>query len=289
MFKTLTKRIAGRVKRGPVVSVLPLSGTIGGGGFGRGLSDAGLAPLIERAFAPKRLAAVALAINSPGGSPTQSALIAARIRRLAAEKDVPVIAFCEDVAASGGYWLATAGDEIYADDNSILGSIGVIYAGFGFQTLLERQGVERRVHTAGRSKSMLDPFRPEKAEDVERIKALQGVIHDNFIAQVKSRRGDKLNPDDDLFTGDVWVGQQAVDNGLIDGIGHLVPMIKARFGDEVRFNKVAQKRGLLQRLRSQSSVGLTLNDLNVEDAMRGAVTGAAQAVEDRALWARFGL
>ncbi len=289
MLKTLRKRIASRIKRAPVVSVLPLSGTIGTVGFGRGLTDAGLAAQIDRAFAPSRLSAVALSINSPGGSPTQSALIAARIRRLAAEKNVPVIAFCEDVAASGGYWLATAGDEIYADDNSIIGSIGVIYAGFGFQTLLERQGVERRVHTAGRSKSMLDPFRPEKEEDVARIKALQGVIHENFIEQVRTRRGAKLNPADDLFTGDVWVGRQAVDVGLIDGIGHLVPMMKQRFGDDVRFNTVAQRRGLLQRLRGQASVGRTLEGLNVEDMTSRMVMGAAQAVEERALWSRFGL
>ncbi|MEM7547829.1 MAG: S49 family peptidase [Pseudomonadota bacterium] len=223
---------------------------------------------------------MALLINSPGGSPTQSALIAARIRRLAAEKNVPVLAFCEDIAASGGYWLATAGDEIFADDNSIIGSIGVIYAGFGFHALLDRQGIERRVHTAGRSKSMLDPFRPEKEEDVARIKQLQGVIHDNFIDQVKSRRGDRLTSDDDLFTGEVWVGRQAQDVGLIDGIGHLVPVIKDRYGDDIRFNLVARKRGLLQRLRSGGAVEVLTADM---------LSGAVNAVEERALWARYGL
>ena len=270
MLNALSDRFASLRSRAPLVSVIRLNGAIGGAGFGRGLSDAGLAPLIERAFAPKRLTAVALAINSPGGSPTQSALIAARIRRLAAEKDVPVFAFCEDVAASGGYWLATAGDEIYADDNSIVGSIGVIYAGFGFHALLKKQGVERRVHTAGESKSMLDPFRPEKEEDVERIKRLQGRIHDNFIAQVKARREAKL-ADADLFTGEIWVGDQAREVGLIDGIGHLVPTMKAKFGDKTRFKVVAQKQSLFKRLGGPG----------VEDI--------AFAVEERALWARFGV
>lgn len=270
MFNALSDRFASIARRDPIVSVLRLNGAIGGAGFGKGLTDAGLAPLIERAFAPKRLSAVALSINSPGGSPTQSALIAARIRRLAAEKDVPVYAFCEDVAASGGYWLATAGDEIYADDNSIIGSIGVIYAGFGFQALLERQGIERRVHTAGRSKSMLDPFRPERDEDVARIKRLQGVIHDNFIEQVKTRRGGKLADDEDLFTGEVWVGHEAKTVGLIDEIGHLAPTMKAKFGDKARFRVIAPKRGLFQRLGGPG----------VEDI--------AFALEERALWARYG-
>ena len=270
MFKNLTSKLRARVKRAPVVSVLRLHGAIGGGGLRGGLNDAALAPLIEQAFAPKRLKAVALSINSPGGSPTQSALIAARIRRLAAEKEVQVYACCEDVAASGGYWLATAGDEIFADDNSILGSIGVIYAGFGFHAFLESHGVERRVHTAGRSKSLLDPFRPERDEDVERIKRLQGVIHDNFIAQVKTRRGEKL-ADADLFTGEVWVGTEAKEVGLIDGIGHLVPTMKARFGDKTRFRVIAPKRGLFQRLGGPG----------VEDF--------GHAIEERALWARYGV
>ncbi|MEM8751665.1 MAG: S49 family peptidase [Pseudomonadota bacterium] len=274
MLNGLKQRISSIFEKRPVVSVLRLNGAIGGVGFGRGLSDAGLAPLVERAFALKRLVGVALAINSPGGSPTQSALIAARIRRLAEEKEVPVFAFCEDVAASGGYWLATAGDEIYADDNSILGSIGVIYSGFGFHAFLDRQGVERRVHTAGESKSLLDPFRPEKPEDVERIKRLQSVIHQNFIAQVKDRRGDKL-ADADLFTGEVWVGAEAEKVGLIDGIGHLAPVMKARFGDKVDFRVVSQKRGLLKRLGAPGAAELP-----------GAIAGA---VEERALWARYGL
>lgn len=256
--------------RKPLVSVIRLSGVIGGGGFRGGLSDVTTAPLIERAFAPKRLSAVALAINSPGGSPSQSALITARIRRLADEKGVKVYAFCEDVAASGGYWLATGADEIYADANSIIGSIGVIYAGFGFQGLIERYGVERRVHTAGGSKSMLDPFKPEQSRDIERLKALQEQIHQNFIKQVKDRRGDRL-ADADLFTGDVWVGAQAVEMGLIDGVAHLVPKMKALFGDKVRFATASPKRSLFQRLGAPG----------VEDL--------SHALEERVLRAQFGL
>ena len=235
------------------------------------LNDAGTAAMIERAFKRRKPVAVALVINSPGGSPAQSALIAARIRRLSEEKDVPVIAFVEDVAASGGYWLATAGDEIFADANSIVGSIGVISAGFGFPEFLERHGIERRVYTSGKSKSMLDPFRPEKPEDVDRLKSLQEQIHESFIAHVKLRRGDKLVEDEDLFTGEFWVGKTAQDKGLIDGIGHLVPTMKARFGDDVRFAVYQRRRPLLGRITGQivGDLGLT--------------------IEERAAFGRFGL
>jgi len=251
-------------KPSPKVAVIRLNGAIGTGR--NSLTDAALAPLIEKAFAKGKLKAVVLQINSPGGSPTQSALIAARIRRLAAEKDVPVFAFVEDVAASGGYWLATAADEIFADDNSVLGSIGVISGGFGFHELIKAHGIERRVHTAGESKSMMDPFRPEKKEDIERLEKVLEQIHQNFIAQVKGRRGDKLKGDN-LFTGEIWIGQAAVENGLIDGIGHMVPVLKARFGDEVQFKTYGPKKGLLSRF------GATI---------------LAQ-IEERSLWARFGL
>ena len=248
----------------PKVAVIRLTGAIG---TGRGaMTDAALAPLIEKAFAKSKLKAVVLQINSPGGSPTQSALIAARIRRLAAENELPVFAFVEDVAASGGYWLATAADEIYADDNSVVGSIGVIAGGFGFHELIKSYGVERRMHTAGESKSMLDPFQPEKPEDVERLETVLAQIHQNFIAQVKDRRGEKLIGDD-LFTGEFWVGQKAVDNGLIDGLGHMVPLMKARFGDTVRFRVYGQKKGLFSRFGAS-----VLNQ-----------------IEERRLWARFGL
>ena len=254
------------------VSVLRLEGAIGGASrLGTPpLSDAGLAPLIEAAFRRPRLKAVALAINSPGGSPAQSSLIAARIRRLADAKKVPVYAFVEDVAASGGYWLATAADRIYLDASSITGSIGVISASFGFHDLIARQGVERRVHTAGEDKSLLDPFRPERPEDVARLKALQAVIHENFIAQVKSRRGDRLRGDD-LFTGEIWVGQGAIEAGLADEIGHLVPVMRARYGEKVRFSVMRPRRPLIRRLGVPG----------VGDVMAG--------FEDRALWQRFGL
>lgn len=255
--------------RRPAVSVLRLQGAIGVGGA-RSLTDAGLAPLIEAAFRG-RPAAVALQINSPGGSPVQSALIAARIRRLAEEKRVPVLAFVEDVAASGGYWLATAADEIFCDRASFLGSIGVIAAGFGFQDLIARLGVERRVHTAGRSKAMLDPFRPEKPEDVARLDGWLVQIHDVFAAHVRARRGARLADHPDLFTGEVWIGERAVDVGLADGIGHLVPVLKARFGDRVRFRSYARRRPFLGRF------GLSL----AEEA-----TGL---LEERAAFARFGL
>jgi signal peptide peptidase SppA len=259
------------LKSGPLVAVIRMSGVIASGGRGNALNDAGLAPLIERAFRKGKPAAVALLINSPGGSPVQSSMIAARIRRLAKEKNLPVYAFVEDVAASGGYWLACAADEIIVDDNSILGSIGVISASFGFDQLMARHGVERRVYTAGKSKSMLDPFREENPEDVTRIKALQEQIHANFIDQVKSRRGARLSTDRDMFTGDIWVGQRAIEVGLADATGHLVPWMKDKFGDKVRFALYGPKRGLLQRIGGQAASQLI------------------SSVEDRAAFARFGL
>jgi serine protease SohB len=254
------------------VAVIRLHGVIAAGrGLGApSLSDAGLAPVIERAFRSKPRA-VALAVNSPGGSPVQSALIAARIRRLADEHQIPVHAFAEDVAASGGYWLLSAGDTIHADANSIVGSIGVISAGFGLHDLIARWGIERRVHTAGKSKSMLDPFRPEKPEDVKRLKRIFDVIHGQFIDQVKSRRGNRLAEGKDLFTGEVWTGAEALPLGLIDGIGHLVPMMTALYGEKVRLIPYGQKRSLFQRLGGPSA----------EDVML--------AIEDRVLWSRFGL
>ena len=198
------------VKNDPTVSVVRMSGMIASGGRGA-LNDQSLAPALEKAFAKGKPDAVALVINSPGGSPVQSSLIGARIRRLADEKSIPVYAFVEDVAASGGYWLAAAADEIYADESSVLGSIGVISSGFGAHVLLARQGVERRVYTAGKSKSMLDPFRPENPEDVDRLKTLLSDIHDNFIAHVKERRGEKLDQTRDLFTGEIWLARKAID------------------------------------------------------------------------------
>jgi signal peptide peptidase SppA len=262
------KRFIPFLPKPATVPVIRLQGTIASGG--RSLNDAGLAPLIERAFARGKPAAIALVINSPGGSAVQSSLIAARIRRLADEKKVPVHAFVEDVAASGGYWLACAADHIWVDRSSIVGSIGVIFASFGFPELMARQGVERRVVTAGKSKSFADPFLPQKPEDVDRLKALQTPIHQAFIDHVKSSRGARL-ADADLFNADVWVGQGSVDLGLTDGIGHLVPKMKELYGDKVRLAPLGQRRSLLQRL------GLTIMDQTFD------------AIEERALWARYGL
>ena len=258
------------IKSAPTVAVLRLGGVIASGTRGQ-LNDQGLAPVIERAFRKGKPDAVALTINSPGGSPVQSSLIAARIRRLADEKSIPVIAFVEDVAASGGYWLACAADEILIDESSIVGSIGVISASFGFHDFLGRHGIERRVHTAGKHKSILDPFRPEREEDIERLKGLQAQIHEAFIAHVKTRRGDRLSDSEDLFTGEIWVGLKAVNAGLADGLGHLVPAMKDKYGDKTKFRVYGPKRGLLGRF------GLSI----AESAMTAA--------QERALWAQYGL
>lgn len=257
-------------KKRPRVAVVRLQGTIAAGDRAP-LNDAALAPLLERAFRKGKPTAVALVINSPGGSPVQSALIAARIRRLAAEKDVPVHAFVEDVAASGGYWLAAAADDIHADPASIIGSIGVISASFGAHEFLAKHGVERRVYTSVKSKSMLDPFLPEKPEDVERLKEILGDMHEVFQTYVTDRRGAKLSDDPDLFTGRVWMGDKAKALGLIDGIGHVVPKMKEIYGDKVRFIPYGRKRSLMQRF------GMTL------------AADTAQLLEERAAYARFGL
>ncbi|MCE6958623.1 S49 family peptidase [Cereibacter sphaeroides] len=258
------------IRKDPVVPVIRLQGVIATGPRA-GLSDSGLASVIEKAFSRGKPAAVALAINSPGGSPVQSSLIAARIRRLADEKGIKVHAFVEDVAASGGYWLACAGDEIWVDDSSILGSIGVIFASFGFHEFMARNGIERRVHTAGRSKSLADPFLPEKAEDVERLKSLQEPIHRAFIEHVKRRRGVRLDDSADLFNADIWVGAEAVKLGLADGVGHLVPKLKELYGEKVRLVPYGVRRPLLQRLGA------------------GLLRDALSEIEDRSLWARYGL
>jgi signal peptide peptidase SppA len=263
------KRFIPFLKSTPKVAVVRLAGVIGSGARA-GISDEALGPVIERAFRKGKPTAVALVINSPGGSPVQSSLVAARIRRLADEKSLPVHAFVEDVAASGGYWLACAADDIWADAGSILGSIGVISAGFGAHELLARQGVERRVYTAGRSKSMLDPFRPENPEDVTRLKGLLGDLHQVFIDWVRGRRGAKIG-DADLYTGEVWLGAKAVELGLIDGIGQLEPKLKEIYGPKLRFIRHGRKRGFWPRLGVQLA----------EDAVL--------ALEERAHWARFGL
>jgi signal peptide peptidase SppA len=265
-------------KNTPLVHVVRLHGTIGiGTPFKPPLTMEGLAGTLERAFARKGIAAVALIINSPGGAAVQSALIHARIRELSAEKNIPVFAFCEDVAASGGYWLACAGDEIYADSSSIVGSIGVIAAGFGFVDAIRKLGIERRVHTAGESKSVLDPFQPEKPEDIERLKSLQRDVHEDFKALVRSRRNGKLQGEEaELFSGAFWSGRQALALGLIDGIGHMRDILRARFGDRTEFKLIAKPPGWgLRRL----GFGTTMDP----------ASGLIDAMEIRALWGRFGL
>ena len=265
----------------PVVGVVRLAGIIGGlGPVRRGLSLAGLARTLERAFSLDGCEAVALAVNSPGGSPVQSALIHQRIRALAAEKGVRVFAFAEDVAASGGYWLALAGDEIYADESSIIGSIGVISSSFGFAEAIERLGVERRLHTAGDKKAMLDPFRPEDPDEVARLKDIQGDIHEAFKRLVRERRGGRLADDEDeLFSGAFWTGRKAQELGLIDGVGDLRSVMRARYGDRVKLKLVGDERAWLWRRLARGG-----------DAMAADwADGLVWALESRAWWARYGL
>jgi signal peptide peptidase SppA len=276
--------IGDRVDRSPVVAVVRLHGVITPtpSPVGRGtISLNSVESALVKAFGNDRLVAVALAINSPGGSPTQSALVGERIRELAAKKKVPVLAFCEDVAASGGYWLACAADEIYAHSTSLVGSIGVITTGFGLSGLLERFGVERRVYTAGENKHRLDPFTPEKAEDVRWLKGLQAELHDQFTTWVRERRGDKLaEPHGELFSGEVWTGTKAVELGLVDGLGTIRQIVTKRFpGADI---VVAEPR---KPLLARFGIG--------PSSMFGSpvdkVLATVDAIEQRAAWSRFGL
>lgn len=271
----------------PVVPVIRLAGVIGGvSPLRSGLTLAALDPLIERAFATRDAAAVALSINSPGGSAVQSSLIAARIRALAAEKNLKVIAFVEDVAASGGYWLACAGDEIIADRASIVGSIGVISASFGFVEAMRKLGVERRVHTAGEHKSVLDPFLPQKDADVARLKALQQDVHEEFKAMVRDRRRGKLDETaPDVFSGAFWSGARAKALGLIDGFGGLHDVLRARYGKDVEIVPVAKKQGLF-RLPFQPSA---TQDEILNRVAHELPESALAALEWRTLWSRYGL
>jgi signal peptide peptidase SppA len=232
-----------------VVSVLRLEGVIGRGSMGKsGLTLDSMEDKIEKAFKPKRLLAVCLIINSPGGLPVQAELIAARIRALAEEKSVPVYSFIEDIAASGGYWLACAGDEVYASKSSIVGSIGVISSSFGLHKAIEKFGIERRVYSQGDNKSVLDPFLPAKDEDIQIIKNVQGQIYDHFVEYVKSRRKGKLTQTDSvLFNGAFWGGQSAVDFGLVDGIDILHNFIKNKFGSDVHINYIKAKESLIKK------------------------------------------
>ncbi|MGK4593331.1 S49 family peptidase [Amycolatopsis sp. w19] len=268
--------IGDRGERKDVVAVVRLHGVITPtpSPLARGsINLAAVESALTRAFAHERLKAVALQINSPGGAPTQSGLVAERIRQLADEKKVPVLAFAEDVAASGGYWLACAADEIYAHRTSMVGSIGVISGGFGFTGLLERFGIERRLHTAGANKSRLDPFSPEKPEDVEWLKKMHGQLHELFVDWVTERRGDRLSGSDDLFNGDVWLGARAVELGLIDGVGSLRQVLTERYPD-AEISVAEPKKPLLARL----GIGAP-----------AAASALLDAVQSKAAWSRFGL
>jgi signal peptide peptidase SppA len=268
----------------PLVPVVRLSGVIGvATPLRQGLMLSTVARSLERAFGMRRARAVALIINSPGGSPTQSNLIFRRIRQLAAEKKLPVFAFIEDVGASGGYMLACAGDEIICDQFSIVGSIGVVGGSFGFPKAMEKLGIERRIYTSGERKVMLDPFQPEKPEDVKRIKAIQKEIHEGFIALVKERRGAKLNgANKTLFSGEFWTASTAVELGLADRIGDLRSTLRERYGEKVRMPLISTERTLFGR----KIPGVMLADLADRP---GFTDELVSALEARAIWARYGL
>jgi len=277
-FTSRVPNIPGRGAQHDVVSVVKLHGVINphAAPLARGvINQANLESALKRAFEHDRLRAVALQINSPGGAPTQSGLIAERIRQLADKHQVPVLAFAEDVAASGGYWLACAGDEIYAHRTSMVGSIGVVSGGFGFPALLERFGIERRLHTAGSNKARLDPFSPEKSEDVEWLGKLHNALHEQFVSWVRERRGGKLDAaagqDEQLWDGDVWLGTRAAELGLIDGVGNLREVLAERFPD-AEIVVAEPKKPLLARL----GVGAPASSL-------------VEAIEQRTLWSRFGI
>lgn len=269
-------------KERTIIPVVAMAGVISAGGsqFRPALNLAAVEPQLKKAFEIKEAPAVAILINSPGGSPVQSRAIFQRIRQLAAEKDRKVLVFVEDVAASGGYMIALAGDEIIADPTSIVGSIGVISGGFGFPEMLKKLGIERRVHTAGTNKSVLDPFLPEKPGDVEHLKALQNDIHRIFIDMVKARRGSRLADDPDLFSGLFWTGEKGLSLGLVDTLGSLHQVLSERYGREVKILPMSQPRGLLSRLmpgRAAAAIGLAAAD------------GLTSSIEERAHWSRYGL
>ncbi|KYK48697.1 peptidase S49 [Bradyrhizobium liaoningense] len=272
----------------PVVPVVRLSGVIGAVTPLRpGLTLAGIARVLERAFSYRHAKAVALVINSPGGSPVQSRQIYLRIKQLAAEKKLPVLVFVEDVAASGGYMIACAGDEIICDPSSILGSIGVVGGSFGFQEAIRRLGIERRLYTSGEHKAMLDPFLPENPDDVAKLKAIQREIHGIFISLVKESRGARLKgADETLFTGEYWAGDSAIALGLADGIGDLRSTLRARYGEKVLTPVIAPPTGLLSGLLGRKSPGA--GQLSALESMAGLPDELISAVETRAIWAKFG-
>ena len=292
MLARLNRWLPGNIKKpGPIVSVLRFAGPIGVVTPLRpGLSLSTVATSIQRAFSMRGAKAIAIQINSPGGSPVQSTLIYERIRKLADEKKLPVYVFAEDVAASGGYLLALAGDEIYADPSSIIGSIGVISSSFGFDKAIAKLGIERRVHTAGENKMSLDPFKPEDPDDLKRIKEIQKDIHATFIGLVKERRGERLaEAGDKLFSGSFWSGRQAEELGLIDGLSDIRTKMREKFGDNVRMRLVTPERTLFRRrLRGIFSSGereFYSGEFKIPDMAVQIIS----AIEARALWSRFGL
>lgn len=277
-FLSQTPVIGGIFKPSNKVAVIRLSGVISDAKRGSSISYSKYHKIIENAFSVHNLQAVALVINSPGGSPAQSALIGNLVRNLSIEKEVPVYAFVEDVAASGGYWLACAADEIYAQESSVVGSIGVIAATFGFKDLIERYGIERRLYTAGKEKSMLDPFQEEKPSDVKKLKKLQKEIHDIFINWVRERRGEKLKgADKDLFEGQIWTAQPACENGIIDGVADIRGYCRDKFGKEVKFKEFGPERGLVAGLLSGS------------DARTSIADDFCGYAEEKFFWNRYGL
>jgi signal peptide peptidase SppA len=278
----LDQIIPKRFRSGPIVPVVRLSGVIGlSTPLKPGLTLANVARLLDRAFKFRRARAVALVVNSPGGSAVQSHLIHERIRQLAAENKLPVIAFVEDVGASGGYMIACAADEIVCDPSSILGSIGVVGATFGFEKALKKLGIERRVYTAGKNKAMLDPFLPEDPEDVKRLKAIQQDVHAKFIALVKARRGKKLkSPESALFSGEYWSGSKAVELGLADRLGDIRAVLRERFGAKVVTPMIAERGWFSRKI---PGVGAQFESLQP-----GLADEIISALEARAIWARYG-
>ncbi len=274
-----------------IVAVVAMSGIIGRlGPLSRGLSLISLAGKLERAFKLDDVAAVALAVNSPGGSPVQSALIARRVRALAEEHKKPVFAFAEDVAASGGYWLLTAADEIFADESSIVGSIGVVSAGFGFPELLKRWGVERRVYASSEHKAGLDPFRPERPDEIEHLKSVQDDIYAAFCRQVRERRGDKLKgSEDELFSGRFWSGRRALELGLVDGLGDLRAVMRQRFGDKVKLRLIADRQSWWRRRFGLTEAARRGGPVDVAPVIGEVIGEGLAAAEERAMWERYGL
>jgi serine protease SohB len=270
----------------PSVAVVRLQGVIGAAGMGRrGLNLTALEPALKKAFS-KHVRAVCLQVNSPGGSPVQSAQIATRIRQLSKDNKIPVFAFAEDIAASGGYWLALAADEIYADAMSVVGSIGVISASFGFQDMIARIGVERRVHAQGTHKSFLDPFKPENPDDVARLDVIQKDIHRQFTTFVRQRRGERLVASDEtVFNGDIWTGERGLELGLVDGLGDMRTIMRRKYGPDVRFLTIERPMSWLERKLGR--VGFQAPD--TADARMSWASDLISAVEERAHWARFGL